>query len=247
MKIAIVGYGRMGRATEHLAREMGHDVVARLDLDDPITATSLGEADVAIEFSVPEAAPRNLIQIAQAGIDAASGTTGWYDQLTRVRAAVEGAGTGLLAAPNFSLGVAVFARLVRTAARLVDALPDYDVLVHEAHHRHKIDHPSGTARALADDLVASVDRKHRWAVAPPDGPPDPGTIYVSVARGGEIPGSHVIALEGPNDRIELRHDARDRGGFARGAIEGASWVRGRPGVHTLDDWLDDRFGPDPSP
>lgn len=242
MRIAIVGYGRMGRTTEQVALEMGHDVVARLDVDDPITTGSLGGADVAIEFSVPEAAPRNLIQIAQAGVDAASGTTGWYDQVQRVRAAVESAGTGLLAAPNFSLGVAVFSRLVREAARLVARVPDYDVHLHEAHHRHKIDHPSGTARALADDIVSHLDRKHTWTVAPPEGPPEPGAVYISVTRAGEIPGSHVVALEGPHDRIELRHDARDRGGFARGAVEGALWVRGRPGLHTLEDWLDDRFG-----
>lgn len=243
MKLALVGYGRMGRAVEAAALEMGHEVVARLERGDTPTPAALAGAEVAVEFTRPEAAPDTLVRLAEAGIDVACGTTGWLDALPRVRAAVEASGTGLLVAPNFSLGVAVFTRLVRRAARLAAAVPDYDVHLHEAHHRHKVDHPSGTARMLAEALVAALDRKHRWLESPPEGPPDPGVLYVSVARAGEIAGTHLVMLEGPHDRIELRHEARDRGAFARGAVEGAAWVRGRPGVHSLDAWLAHRLGP----
>ncbi len=248
MRIAIVGYGRMGRATEAAAISMGHEVVARLGRDDAITSSALGGAEVAVEFTTPASAPDNLIRLAELGVDAACGTTGWVDDLDRVRVAVAAAGTGLLVAPNFSLGVGLFGRLVRDAARMVGATPEYDVHLFEAHHRHKLDHPSGTARHLAEAIVSLLPHKSRWLESPPQGPPDPQTLYVSVARAGEVAGTHVVMLEGPHDRIELRHEARDRSGFARGAVDGALWVRGRPGTHTLDTWLDDRFSrPTPPP
>ncbi|NNK63212.1 MAG: 4-hydroxy-tetrahydrodipicolinate reductase, partial [Gemmatimonadetes bacterium] len=194
-----------------------------------------------IEFSTPTAAPGNLIRLAQVGIDVACGTTGWSDAASEVERAVGKAGTGLLAAPNFSLGVAAFTRLVRHAAQLAAGVPQYDVHLHEAHHRHKRDHPSGTARVLADAVVAALDRKAEWRLGPPEGTPDPAVLYVSVTRAGDIAGTHVVAFEGPHDRIELRHEARDRGAFASGAVEGARWIRGRAGVFGLDDWLRDRF------
>lgn len=241
MKIAIVGPGRMGRAAAEAARGTGHEIVATLGRGDYIDEASLAGAEVAIEFSTPSAAPGNLVRLAQSGIDVACGTTGWSDRAAEVGEAVSRAGTGLLVAPNFSLGVAAFTRLARHAAELAAGVPEYDVHLHEAHHRHKRDHPSGTARTLADAVVSALDRKASWRVGPPDGTPDPAVLYVSVTRAGEIAGTHVVAFEGPHDRIELRHEARDRGAFARGAVEGALWIRGRAGVFGLDDWLRDRF------
>jgi 4-hydroxy-tetrahydrodipicolinate reductase len=242
MKLALIGHGRMGRAVEEFALAAGHEVVARLRRDDVLDTSSLRGADVAVEFSVPQAAADNLVALARAGVDAVCGTTGWYDRLPRVAEAVESAGTGLVHAPNFSLGVALFARLAGEAARRVDALEEYDVFLHEAHHRHKLDHPSGTARALADEVLRAMTRKHRWQEGPPQAAPDEDTLWVSVTRAGEIPGTHVLGLEGPEDRIELRHEARGRGGFARGALEAARWIHGRVGVFTLEDFLSDRFG-----
>lgn len=245
MKIALVGYGRMGHEVEALAPELGHEIVARIDAGDEISGPALRGAEAAVEFTLPEAAPDNLVRLAALGIDVACGTTGWHEASTvaRVREAVDGAGTGVVWAPNFSLGVALFTRVVRRAARLVDALPEYDVHLHEAHHRHKADAPSGTARLLAEVLLAEVERKTGWSLGtPPRGTPDPGTLGVSVVRAGEIPGTHSVGLEGPHDRIVLTHEARDRGGFARGALEAAAWVRGRRGLFDLDDWLAERFG-----
>lgn len=246
MKIALVGYGRMGRAVEKAALERGDEIVARLGRDDAIDASTLGGAEVAIEFSLPASAPRNLRRLAEAGIDTVSGTTGWDTADAPLNEAVAAAGTGLLVAANFSLGVGFFHRIVREAARLAAGVPDYDVHLHEAHHRHKLDHPSGTARMLADSVVDLFAGKDRWEESPPTHRPEPEVVYLSVARAGEIAGTHVVMFEGPNDRVELRHEARDRGGFAVGAVEAAHWVRGRPGVHTLGDWLRDRFPESPS-
>ncbi len=246
MKVALVGYGRMGRAVEEAATERGHEVVARIDLAENPDATGptkdrLAGAEVAIEFTVPEAAPANLVALAAAGIDVVSGTTGWYDRLDEVRSAVAAAGTGLVYAPNFSLGVQAFFRLVRAAGQLAERLTDWDVHVLEAHHRHKVDHPSGTARKLAELLLQELSRKSRWELGPAAGPADPTVLQVSAVRAGEIAGIHSVGLEGPDDRIELRHEARGRAGFAKGAVAAAEWIRGRPGTFTLDDMLSETW------
>ncbi len=244
MKLALVGYGKMGRAVESVVIERGHEVVARIDptLDTPdVDAKTLGGADVAIEFTVPGAAVDNIAALAAAGVDVVVGTTGWHERLDEAAAAVNAAGTGMVHAANFSLGVNLFLRLARVAARMADALDEYDVHIREAHHRHKIDHPSGTAITLADILIEELAGKESWSATLPDGAPHPQVLYVSSERVGETAGSHVVGLEGPDDRIELRHDARTRAGFARGAIAAAAWIRGRSGVFTLDDMLAETF------
>ncbi|MHC4775538.1 MAG: 4-hydroxy-tetrahydrodipicolinate reductase [Planctomycetota bacterium] len=246
MKFALIGYGRMGHAVEGVAAERGHEVVARIDLEGNseargITAESLNGADVAVEFSVPEAAPANIAALAACGADTVCGTTGWYDGLEQVREVVEGAGSGLIYAPNFSLGMQLFFRLAELAARLSERLEGYDAYVLEAHHRHKKDHPSGTARRLAEILLAEFSGKERWELGPPEGPVDPGVLQVTAIRAGEIPGTHTVGLDGPDDRIELSHEARGRTGFARGAVAAAEWIRGRSGIFTLDDMLADKW------
>lgn len=242
MKIALVGYGRMGREVEVLALEEGHRVVARLDREDGLDSEALAGAEVAVEFTTPEAAPDTLVALAEAGVPVATGTTGWYGHLPRVKAAVESAGTGLVYAPNFSLGVAVFRRWVRLVAGDLDGLPDYDVSLHEVHHTGKADHPSGTARLLADTVVEATGRKERWAEWPASGPEiDPEVLQVTSARVGRVPGTHTVTVDGPDDQVTLTHTARNRKGFARGALLAADWIRGRSGVFTLDDVLADRL------
>jgi 4-hydroxy-tetrahydrodipicolinate reductase len=242
MRLALIGYGRMGHAVEAVAGERGHDVVARLDQGDAITRESLASAQVAIDFTLPHSLVDNVRAVATAGTDLVIGTTGWYDRTDEVRKAVEDGGIGAVWAPNFSLGVQLFFRLAREAARLVDALDEYDLHVHEEHHRHKVDHPSGTARTLAEIMVAGVARKTAWREGPAEGAPDPATLWVTSARVGDVPGTHDLALEGPDDSILLRHVARGRTGFARGAVSAAEWVNGRTGFHSIDDMLADRFG-----
>jgi 4-hydroxy-tetrahydrodipicolinate reductase len=249
LRIALIGYGRMGRAVEGVAEERGHDVVARLRSgDDPegggVPADALGDAEVAIEFTRPDAAVANIERAAAAGLDLAVGTTGWYDDLDRVRSAVEGSGIGLIYSANFSLGTQLFFRLVRHAARMADRLEGYDAYVLEAHHSRKRDHPSGTARRLAEILLGELSGKTRWVETPGDGEPDPKALQVAVLRAGENPGMHVVGLDGPDDVVELRHQARSRRGFARGAVAAAEWIRGRSGVFTIDDMLGDTLGPE---
>jgi 4-hydroxy-tetrahydrodipicolinate reductase len=242
MKIALVGYGRMGRALETMAMERGHQVVARIDLaENPpglgLSSRALAGAEVAMEFTTPEAAARNLKELVGCGVDVVCGTTGWLDSVEDVTRAVEKAGTGLVHAPNFSLGVQMLFKLAALTGRLADRLDEYDPHVLEIHHRHKVDHPSGTARRIADIVLEEVARKERWELGPGRGAVCPSVLQVNAVRAGENPGEHVLALEGPDDRIEVRHQAKGRAGFARGAVAGAEWVRGRKGVFTLDDMV----------
>jgi 4-hydroxy-tetrahydrodipicolinate reductase len=246
MKLALVGYGKMGKAVQDVALERGHQVVARIDptLDTgEIGAEALGGADVAIEFTLPDVAVDNIKALAAAGVDAVVGTTGWHDRLDEAAAAVNDAGTGMVHAANFSLGVNLFLRLARSAAQMADALSEYDVHVREAHHRHKIDYPSGTAITLANILIEELTGKESWSATLPAGAPLPQVLYVASERVGEVAGTHIVGLEGPDDRIELRHEARTRAGFAKGAVAAAEWIRGRSGVFTLDDMLAETFTP----
>jgi len=242
MKIALVGYGRMGRAVDEVAGAAGHDVVARLGPQDPIHVETLRDAEVALEFTNPHSAVANVQRVSAAGADLVVGTTGWLEGLEDVTAIVREAGIGMVYAPNFALGVHLFFQIARAVGKLLVAYSDYDVYVREEHHRHKADHPSGTGRHLAEQLVELLPGKHGWAPGPSDGLPDPETLWVTSVRSGEIPGNHVIGLEGPDDRLEIRHEARGREGFARGALQAAEWVRGRVGVFTLDDMIRDRLG-----
>ena len=242
MKLALIGYGRMGHAVEAAAGAREHEIVARLDHGDAIDRKSLAGADVAIDFTLPGALVDNARRIADAGVDLVIGTTGWYDRMEEVRSVVGAGGIGCLWSPNFSLGVQLFFRLAGAAGKLADALEEYDVYVHEAHHRHKVDHPSGTALRLAEVLLQTIGRKTSWQEGPPAGAPDPNVLWVTAIRAGEIPGTHEVGLEGPADSIVLRHTARGREGFARGAVAGAEWVKGRKGLFGMDEMLADRLG-----
>jgi 4-hydroxy-tetrahydrodipicolinate reductase len=242
MKLALMGYGRMGHAVEAAAAARGHEIVARLDAGDAIDRATLAGAEVAVDFTMPDAVEGNARRVAEAGADLVIGTTGWTQRTREVEAIVRQAGIGCIWSPNFSLGVQLFFRLAREAGRLADALEEYDVHVHEAHHRHKLDHPSGTGRKLADILVETLGRKREWREGPAGGAPDPAVLWVSSARAGEIPGTHEVGIEGPADSIVLTHVARGREGFASGAVAAAEWVRGRKGFFGMDEMLAERFG-----
>jgi len=248
MKLALFGYGRMGRAVESVARERGHEVTAKFDdVSNPdgrgISAESVAGATVAVDFSTADAVLPNVRKAAALGMRLVIGTTGWERDREAVEAEVHEAETALIHSPNFSVGMLFFTRLVEVAARMANGLEDYDVHLWEAHHRHKTDHPSGTARRLADTLVQQLPRKRSWSAELQEGtahPPD--ILQVSVTRAGEIPGIHEIGLEGPDDRIQLRHEARNRLGFARGAVLAAEWLEVRRGVFTMSDLMDDLLG-----
>jgi len=220
MKLAIVGYGKMGRMIEALAPEYGFAVHARIDVNDDATAAQ--GADVAIEFSIPEAAAGNVERLAALGLPVVVGTTGWLAEMDRVRAAVEAHGTGLVWSPNFSIGVNVFSRLVREAARLLADEAQYGAWAWEVHHSTKKDARSGTLIKLVNEMKnAGYER----------------AIDVSSNRAGAHPGTHEIGFDSAADTITLRHSARSREGFARGALKAAQWIPGKKGVFEFSDVL----------
>lgn len=223
--IALVGMGKMGRALAALAPERGFRVVAELDPARAgyagITRASLRGAQVAIEFTTPEAAPANARACAAAGCPVVVGTTGWYDQLPAVAAEVERSGGAILTAPNFSIGVAVFDRVVAEAARLFAQLDGFDAHLVETHHVAKKDAPSGTAGALAKTASAALGRP----------------IPVTSIRMGHVPGTHEVVFDAPFEQVRLVHEARDRRVFAEGALVAARWLVGRRGAFTMADVL----------
>lgn len=220
----------MGRLIEQLAPEYGFQVVLALNGANNtdglgITVEAFRDIDVAIEFSTPEAAPQNLVRLAAVKVPAVTGTTGWLRHLAEITAAVEQSGTGLVWGPNFSVGVAVFRRLVARAAELLREQPEYGAWAWEIHHDAKKDAPSGTLASLVRAMEESGYARH---------------IDISSSRAGKHPGTHEIGFDSAADTITLRHVARSREGFARGALKAAKWIPGRRGVFTFDDAL---FGP----
>ncbi|MGA2325453.1 MAG: dihydrodipicolinate reductase C-terminal domain-containing protein [Bryobacteraceae bacterium] len=227
MNLAIVGYGKMGRLIEQLAPEFGFSVVLKLDEFNNadfsgITAENFAGVDVAIEFSVPSATVENVKRIAALGVNMVIGTTGWLGEIGRVKAAVERSGVGLVWSPNYSIGVNVFSRLVAEAARLLAAEEDYGAWAWEIHHAAKKDAPSGT-------LLKLVEEMKKAGYARP--------ISTASNRAGRHPGTHEIGFDSAADSITLRHTARSREGFARGALKAARWVAGKSGFFEFSDVL----------
>ena len=221
MNIAIVGYGKMGRLIERLAAERGISVVTRLDEFnnanfEGITADNFRNVDVAIDFSIPSAVVSNIERIAALGVDIVVGTTGWQEQIPHVRNVVAQHDVGLVWSPNFSIGVSAFFRIVAEAAKSLSNEPDYEAWAWEIHHSAKKDAPSGTLLKLMDEMRAAGYTRR---------------IDAASNRAGAIPGTHEIGFDSAADTITLRHTARNREGFALGAIRAAEWVVGKKGFH----------------
>jgi 4-hydroxy-tetrahydrodipicolinate reductase len=220
-KLAIVGYGKMGKLIEALAPEYDFSVALKLDefnnaAGEGITAENFRGVDVAIDFSIPAAVPPNVVAISALGVNLVVGTTGWLEHADAVKAAVAANQTALVWSPNFSVGVNAFLRLVSEAARLLASEPEYGAWAWEIHHHTKKDAPSGTLLKLVEEM-----KKAGYA----------RTIDVSSSRAGAHPGTHEIGFDSSSDTITLRHTARGREGFARGALKAARWVIGKKGFH----------------
>jgi 4-hydroxy-tetrahydrodipicolinate reductase len=222
MKALIIGYGRMGRLVESLCPEFGIDVAGTVDIDEANAPERWPAAEVAIDFSVADAVPENLRRLAARGTNVVIGTTGWAAREAELRREAEVNGLGVVAAPNFALGVNLFAALAGRAAELCGPHDGFGAWIHEAHHAAKKDAPSGTALQFQ-----AVLREHGY------GRP----IDVSSTRAGSIPGTHTIGFDAAGETITLTHTARDRSGFARGALAAAKWVHGRQGWFTMRDVL----------
>lgn len=220
MNLAIIGYGKMGRLIEQLAPEYDFNIQARIDVHDDFSPA--GGADAAVEFTAPHAVAENVEKLAALGVPSVIGTTGWLDQMDRVRVAIERHNSALIWSPNFSIGVNVFSRLVREAARLLADEPQYGAWAWEIHHHTKKDAPSGTLIKLVNDMKTA-------GYARP--------IDASSNRAGAHPGTHEIGFDSAADTITLRHTARSREGFARGALKAARFIVGKRGIFEFSDVL----------
>jgi 4-hydroxy-tetrahydrodipicolinate reductase len=261
MNIALIGYGNMGRIIEKVARDQGHRIAVIVDPLIPETASlmgtwmyksigeaeNLGEADVAVEFTRPETAAENIRALIKRGIPVVTGTTGWYDGMDEVKKAVQDAGASFLWTTNFSLGVNLFYRIAFYAARLMDPITEYDIAGLESHHNKKIDSPSGTAKILVEGILKHVKRKTKAVYGQLDRAPLPEELHYPSLRVGAAPGTHSLFFDSPADTITISHSARNREGFASGALFAAQWLLNceglkagtpRRGVFTMEDVLD---------
>lgn len=237
MNLVIVGYGKMGRAVEAVARERNHKIAAIIDKDNPeqLTAPELKQADAAIEFTTPESAFANYQKLMDAGLPIVSGTTGWLEHLDAIKQACQAKQTAFFYAPNFNVGVNVFFEVSKKLARLINNTEGYTPSIEEIHHVHKLDAPSGTAIKLAGVLTDELQNKTGWSKGKEQ---TPEQIPVYSKRTGEVPGTHVLTFDSPMDTITFTHEAKSRKGFALGAVMAAEFIQNKTGYFTMQDMLD---------
>jgi 4-hydroxy-tetrahydrodipicolinate reductase len=247
MKIALIGYGKMGRMIEEIALSRGHEIVCRIDVDNQqdFQSEAFRSADVAIEFTAPAVAYGNVQRCFEAGVKVVSGSTGWMaDHAEEVRRQCLEDGKTLFWSSNFSVGVYLFGAINRYLAKLMNNFPQYDVRMEEVHHIHKLDHPSGTAITLAEQILDEVERKDSWSLGTltqPDGSvvdehtPAANELGIDSIRRGEVPGIHSITWNSEADSITITHDAHSRRGFALGAVLAAEYTAQHSGLLTMDD------------
>lgn len=247
MKIALIGYGKMGKMIEQIALGRGHQIVSIIDVDNQqdFDSPEFASADVAIEFTNPTAAYGNYLKAFAKGVKVVSGSTGWLkDHKADVERMCTEGGQTLFWASNFSVGVAIFSAVNRYLATIMNSFPEYDVAMEETHHVHKLDAPSGTAITLAEEIVDRLDRKQRWVkgtVQAADGTVSgteacaPGELRIDAVRRGEVPGIHSVKYDSPADSITITHDAHSRQGFALGAVLAAEYTAGHTGLLTIGD------------
>jgi 4-hydroxy-tetrahydrodipicolinate reductase len=238
MKIALIGYGKMGKTIERVAKERGHEVVLVVDEYNRETCTDeeLKRAEVAIEFSTPAAATRNYEWCFRNGVPVVSGTTGWLERWEQVTRACEEFKGGFFYASNFSLGVNLFFHLNCWLARVMSRVEGYDASIEEVHHVHKLDAPSGTAILLARDMIANNPRYSSWKLKD-EHPVAREEVPVTARREGEVPGIHAVNYTSAVDEIRIYHSARSRDGFALGAVIAAEFMLGKRGIYGMQDLI----------
>lgn len=247
MKIALIGYGKMGKMIEQIAISRGHEIVSIIDVDNQqdFDSEAFASADVAIEFTAPQAAYGNYLKAFSKGVKVVSGSTGWMKEHgDDVRRMCSEEGKTLFWASNFSIGVAIFSAVNRYLAKIMNGFQQYGVEMEEVHHIHKLDHPSGTAITLADEVVDNIDRLNGWAVGTvqnPDGSiegtkdVEAGSLRIDSIRRGEVPGIHTVKYDSEADAITITHDAHSRQGFALGAVLAAEYTAEHTGLLTISD------------
>ena len=255
MKIALIGYGKMGKMIEEIAKSRGHEIVSIIDIDnqEDFESDAFASADVAIEFTAPQAAYGNYLKAFAKGVKVVSGSTGWMNEHgDDVRRMCTEEGNTLFWASNFSIGVAIFSAVNRYLAKIMNQFPQYEVSMEETHHVHKLDHPSGTAITLAEQIIENIDRKKEWVVGKvvnPDGSvsccgtaagrtegkQETDALTIDSIRRGEVPGIHTIRYDSDADMITITHDAHSRRGFALGAVLAAEFTKDHQGLLTISD------------
>ena len=239
MKIALIGYGKMGKEIERIALSRGHEVVCIIDINnqEDFASEAFRSADVAIEFTNPGAAYGNCLRAMQEGVKLVSGSTGWMaEHGEEIRRLCTEEGKTLFWSSNFSLGVAIFSAVNKYLARIMNEFPTYDVSMTETHHIHKLDAPSGTAITLAEGILENLDRKTRWELASPDKEADDKDVLrITAIREGEVPGIHSIRYDSEADSITITHDAKNRRGFALGAVLAAEYTARHTGFLGMSD------------
>ncbi len=236
MKIALIGYGKMGKTIEQLALEKGYEVVLKVDIQNAQTWTNdqLKQADVAIEFTQPESAIQNITRCFECGVPVISGTTGWVEKMDEVNEACKKMDGGFFYASNFSIGVNLFFKLNKILAEMMEAYDSYDISMEEIHHTQKLDAPSGTAITLAEGLLEKVSRKSNWVKESAN---QENELPIFSKRIENVPGTHSISYDSEIDSIEIKHTAHSRLGFAKGALMAAEWMNGRKGIYGMNDLL----------
>lgn len=247
MKIALIGYGKMGKMIEQIALSRGHEIVSIIDIDnqEEFESAAFKSADVAIEFTAPTVAYQNYMKAFAAGVKVVSGSTGWLDEhLDEMKQLCTTGGKTLFWSSNFSLGVAIFSAVNKYLAGIMNKFPEYEVSMEETHHIHKLDAPSGTAITLAEGIMENLERKNKWVMGTltaPDGTVSGSTeceadeLPISSIRRDEVPGIHSISYDSEADSITITHDAHSRKGFALGAVLAAEYTAGHEGFLGMDD------------
>lgn len=250
MKIALIGYGKMGKTIEKIAIDRGHEIVSIIDIDnrDDFESAAFRSADVAIEFTAPSVAYDNCKRAMKNGVKVVSGSTGWYqDKEAEMRRMCEEEGKTLFWSSNFSLGVAIFSAVNKYLAKVMNRFGNYSVAMEETHHIHKLDAPSGTAITLAEGILQNLDRKEKWIMGDltnPDGSitkgntPEENEIKIDAIRRDEVPGIHTITYDSAADSITITHDAKNRSGFALGAVLAAEYVNEHNGLLGMSNLFD---------
>lgn len=235
MNIALIGYGKMGHEIERIALERGHNISCIVDIDTPneIGSKSFMKSDVAIEFSRPECAYENYMKCFEVGMPVVSGTTGWLDKIESIKMACK-EGQTFFYASNYSLGVNIFFELSKKLSQIMNRFSNYDVSMKEIHHTQKMDAPSGTAITLAEDIIQIIDRKNKWINEVNNAPEE---LSIISERTGQVPGFHEITWDSDVDTITITHNAKNRVGFALGAVLAAEFTYGKKGFLGMSDML----------
>ncbi|MGB5243615.1 MAG: 4-hydroxy-tetrahydrodipicolinate reductase [Lutimonas sp.] len=230
MKIALLGYGKMGKVIERIALDRGHQIVLKIDKGD--SGYNLKDADVAIDFSVPTAAFHNLKKCMENGVPVVCGTTGWLDKYDEIVNFCQEKNGAMIYASNFSIGVNLFFKLNEYLAKLMNGIEGYEVYMEEIHHTQKLDAPSGTAITLAEQIIRNSN-KTGWNIEVPV----EEELYIDVKRENDVPGTHIVTYKSNEDLISIEHRAQSREGFALGAVLSAEWLKGKQGVYSIQDVL----------